>query len=210
MFYSPAQKSCANKDIIKTRFYVPVRTLAKKALLSEDAARSGLLGSKLGCKPKASGACAKPHIFRRCDGSSFNQEGMRTRAHPPLRSLVCCVDNGTGARSAAEMSTACLRRLSREAATASGLAIVKSFFRGPQHGAFNLRVLQWTESAFPDANCEYRGGRKLSCAHSHKTHLGAHHVCLLRRSHRQHQKALFVRGPFVGRDTFGSERCGHR
>ena len=58
----------------------------------------------------ASGACAKSHFFRRCDGSSFKQEGTRPRAHPPLRSLVCCIDNGTGARSAAKISTACLRR----------------------------------------------------------------------------------------------------
>ena len=55
----------------------------------------------------------------------------------------------------------------------------------------------------PSRTRTYRGGRQLARAHSQKTHLGAHHVCLLRRSHRQYQKALFVRGPFVGRDTFG-------
>jgi len=38
----------------------------------------------------------------------------RARAHPPLRSVVCCVDNGTGARSAAKMPTACLRRFVEE------------------------------------------------------------------------------------------------
>ena len=40
--------------------------------------------------------------------SSFKQEGTSPRTHPPLRSLVCCIDNSTGARSAAKMPTACL------------------------------------------------------------------------------------------------------
>ena len=120
--------------------------VARHALLSEDAAVSGLLGLKLGtqnaCVRSVRQASHLPQmrqvnlqarrhallgpklvtqtasvrsvrqvpIFRRCDGSSFKQEGTRPRAHPPLRSLVCCVDNGTGARSAAKMSTACLRR----------------------------------------------------------------------------------------------------
>ena len=100
---------------------------------------------------------------------------------------------------------------SREAATASGLAIVKGFFEDRNMERSTCAwLLRRTETAFPDANCEYRGRRQLARAHSHKAHLGAHHVCLLRRSHRQHQKALFVRGPFVGRDSFGSRRCGHR
>ena len=72
---------------------------------------------------------------------------------------------------------------SREAATASGLAIVKGFFE--------------------DRNMER------SCAFAQGS-LGST-LCLLRRSHRQHQKAFFVRGPFVvGRDSFGSRRCGHQ
>ena len=51
---------------------------------------------------------------------------------------------------------------SREAATASGLAMRESFFRGPQHGA--------------------------SCAFAQGS-LGST-LCLLRRSHRQHQKGI--------------------
>ena len=127
---------------------------ARQALLSEDAAPSGLLGPKLarnaermrqkrapsrkssadatGQPPskkaraprsKASDADRKRQErapsppsrfsifdFRRCDGSGFKQEGTRPRVHPPLRSIVCCVGIGTGARSAAKMLTACLRR----------------------------------------------------------------------------------------------------
>ena len=71
---------------------------------------------------------------------------------------------------------------SREAATASGLAIVKVFF-------------------------ENRNMNR-SCAFAHGS-LGST-LCLLCRSHRQHQKVLFVRGPFVGRDSFGSRRCGRQ
>ena len=71
---------------------------------------------------------------------------------------------------------------SREAATASGLAIVKGFF--------------------DDRNMER------SCAFAQGS-LGST-LCLLRRSHRQHQQAFFARGPFVGRDSFDSRRCGHQ
>ena len=71
---------------------------------------------------------------------------------------------------------------SREAATASGLAIVKGFF----------------EDRIMEHSCAFAQGS-----------LGST-LCLLRRSHRQHQEALFVRGPFVGRDSFGSRRCGNR
>jgi len=105
------------------------------------ARRRALLGSKLGTQTEASEACAKSPIFRRCDGSSFKQEGTRPRAHPPLRSLVCCVDNGTGARSAAKMSTACLRRFVEGGRNGLWPRNRERFFRGPQHGAFNLRVL---------------------------------------------------------------------
>ena len=124
--------------------------------------------------------------------------------HSPLRSLVCCVDIGTGARSAAKMSTACLRRFVEGGRNGLWPRNRERFFRGPHYRAFNLPCFN------EDANCEYRGRRQLARVHSHKAHLGAHHVCLLRRSHRQHQKALFVRGPFVGWDSFGSRRCGHR
>ena len=71
---------------------------------------------------------------------------------------------------------------SREAATASGLAIVKVFF----------------EDRNMERSCAFAQGSPGST------------LCLLRRSHRQHQKALFVRGPFVGWESFGSRRCGHR
>jgi len=37
----------------------------------------------------------------------------------------------------------------------------------------------------------------LARAHSHKTHLGAHRVRLLRRSHRQHQKAYSSEAPLM-------------
>ena len=97
---------------------------------------------------------------------------------------------------------------SREAATASGLAIVKVFFE--DRNMERPTCACCNELKAPSRTSEYRGGRQLARAHSHTTHLGAHRVCLLRRSHRQHQKALFVRGPFVRRGFFGSQRCGHR
>jgi len=52
----------------------------------------------------------------------------RPRAHRPLRSLVCCVDNGTGPAHQLKSQPLAFDDSSREAAAASGLAIVKSFF----------------------------------------------------------------------------------
>ena len=80
------------------------------------------------------------------------------------------------------MSTACLRR----------------FVEGGRNGLWPRD----REGFFGDRNI----GR--SCAFAQGS-LGST-LFLLRRSHRQHQKALFVRGPFVGRDSFGSRRCGHQ
>ena len=75
-----------------------------------------------------------PHYYpisRRCDGLCFKQEGNCSRAHPHLRSLVCCVDNGTGARLAAKMPTACLRRFVEGGRNGLWPRNRKSFFRGP-------------------------------------------------------------------------------
>ena len=60
---------------------------------------------------------------------------------------------------------------SSEAATPSGLAIVKVFFEG--------RSMERSTCACfnEDANCENRGRRQLARAHSHKAHLGAHFAC---------------------------------
>ena len=101
-----------------------------------QARRHTLLGPKLMTQNACVRSVRQVPIFRRCDGSSFKQEGTRPRAHPPLRSLVCCVDIGTGARSAAKMSTACLRRFVEGGRNGLWPRDRERFFRGPQHGAF--------------------------------------------------------------------------
>ena len=106
-----------------------------------QARRHTLLGPKLMTQNACVRSVRQVPIFRRCDGSSFKQEGTRPRAHPPLRSLVCCVDIGTGARSAAKISTAYLRRFVEGGRNGLWPRNRERFFRGPQHGAFNLRVL---------------------------------------------------------------------
>jgi len=98
---------------------------------------------------------------------------------------------------------------SRKAATASGLAIVKGFFEDRNMERLTFACCNELKAPFRTRTVSIEdGGSWLK--HPQKTHLGAHHVFLLRRSHRQHQKALFVRSPFVGRVTFGSQRCGHQ
>ena len=62
---------------------------------------------------------------------------------------------------------------SRESAAFFGLAIVKYFLEDRNTERSTCAwLLRRTETAFPDANCEYRGRRQLARAHSQKAHSG--------------------------------------
>jgi len=62
---------------------------------------------------------------------------------------------------------------SRESAAFFGLAIVKDFLEDRNTERSTCAwLLRRTETAFPDANCEYRGRRQLARAHSQKAHSG--------------------------------------
>ena len=141
------------------------------------ARRRALLGSKLGMQTKRQKRAPSPPSSADATGwSSFNQDGKR-----PLTNTLLC--------------------------NASGLAIAKGVFedRNMERPTCACCSELNPPSRIPDANCEYRGQRQQARAHSQKAHLGAHHVCLLRRSHRHHQKAFFSsQGSFVGQDSSGS------
>jgi hypothetical protein len=193
---------------------------ARQALLSEDAAPSGLLGPKLArnaermrrklapSRTSSADATGQPSSKKarasRSKASDADRNRQERAPSPPSSAdatgqalskkarALACIRPFVHSFAASISASAPAQQLkcqppafddsSREAATASGLAIREGFFRGPQHGA--------------------------SCAFAQGS-LGST-LCLLRRSHRQHQKALFVRGPFIGRDSFGSRRCGNR
>jgi len=103
------------------------------------------------------------------------------------------------------MSTACRRRFVEGDRNGLWPRSLERFIRGPQHERSTCTCFN------EDANCENRGRRQIARAHSHKAHLGAQFSCsaeVIDSTKRLY--ALFVRGPFVGWDSFGSRRCGRR